>query len=186
MGGTQAGSTNQGNRADYLLGTSEGWDAFSVVRWHAVEEISRPYLYDITLTRDASNGTVNLDTLLDTGATFAVNGQSGWRMVHGVLAEAAEIDQTSQTILYRVLLVPHVWRARHRTRCRNFLDQPLQTIVTAVLENRSPAYPSGHGGLTWPLTTRTRQGGRREPVLRVLPRRPGRRTGGTSRTGTAS
>jgi hypothetical protein len=102
MSGAQAGSTNRGNQADYMLGTAEGWTAFSVVRWHGVEELSRPFLYDITLTRDASSGPVDLDTLLDTGATFAIHGQSGWRMVHGILAETAEIDQTSQTILYRV------------------------------------------------------------------------------------
>jgi hypothetical protein len=28
MGGTQAGSAIRGNQADYMLGTSEGWDAF--------------------------------------------------------------------------------------------------------------------------------------------------------------
>lgn len=32
-----------------MLGTHEGWDAFGVVRWHGVEEIS--YRYDITLRR---------------------------------------------------------------------------------------------------------------------------------------
>ncbi len=50
MGGTQAGSTMQGNQADDMLGTSEGWDAFGVVRWHRVTlawagslEVAVPY-----------------------------------------------------------------------------------------------------------------------------------------------
>jgi hypothetical protein len=33
---------NQGNQADYILGTSEGWDAFQVVRWHRVGALTKP------------------------------------------------------------------------------------------------------------------------------------------------
>jgi hypothetical protein len=51
MGGTGIGARNQGNQADYLLGTTEGWDVFGVVRWHGIEELSQPYRYDITLQR---------------------------------------------------------------------------------------------------------------------------------------
>ena len=56
MSGAQTGSTNRGNQADYVLGTAEGWDAFGVVRWHGVEEISHPFRYDITLQRAAASG----------------------------------------------------------------------------------------------------------------------------------
>jgi type VI secretion system secreted protein VgrG len=151
MGGTQAGSTNRGNQADYVLGTAEGWSAFGVVRWHGVEEISQPYQYDIVLTRPTTSGAVDLDTLLDAPATFRIASQQTaqpvWRNVHGILAQAEEIDRTSTTILYRVLLVPHVWHARYRRRCRNFYKKPLQDIVSSVLENRSPSHPEGLGGL---------------------------------------
>src|SRR5580704_11805462 len=148
MSQAQTGMWNRGNQADYVLGTPEGWDAFGVVRWHGVEEISQPYRYDITLTRPASSGAVDLDSLLDAGASFRIAASGTWRVIHGILAEAEEIDRTSQVILYRVLLVPHVWHARYRRRCRNFLKQTLKDIVTAVLENRSPAHPAGLGGLT--------------------------------------
>jgi type VI secretion system secreted protein VgrG len=141
-------SFNRGNQADYVLGTPEGWDAFGVVRWHAIEEISQPYRYDITLVRQASAGAVDLDALLDAGATFRVAAQGSWRVTHGILAEAEEVDRTSQVILYRVLLVPHVWHAKSRRRCRNFLKKTLKEIVSAVLENKSPAHPGGLGGLT--------------------------------------
>ena len=133
MGGAQAGSTNRGNQADYMLGTAEGWTAFSVVRWHGIEEISRPFRYDITLQRTASSGPADLDKPLDAGATFRVasqeSAQPAWRTVQGILAEAEEIDRTGQLILYRVLLVPHFWRARYRRRCRNFVDQTLQDVI---------------------------------------------------------
>jgi type VI secretion system secreted protein VgrG len=147
MSDGQAGARNQGNQADYVLGTPEGWDAFQVVRWHGVEELSQPFRYDITLMRDVSNGAVDLDRLLDAGATFRIASQQKWRTIHGILAEAEEIDRTEQVFLYRVLLVPHFWRARYRRRCRNFLKQSLFDIISSVLENRSSAHPEGVGGL---------------------------------------
>lgn len=141
------GVQNRGNAADYVLGTAEGWDAFQVVRWHGIEEISRPFLIDITLLRTAAQGPVDLDALLDGGATLRISSQHRWRPIHGILAEAEEVDRTSQIILYRALLVPHFYRARYRRRCRNFHKQSLLDIITAVLENRSAAHPKGNGGL---------------------------------------
>jgi type VI secretion system secreted protein VgrG len=138
---------NKGNQADYLLGTAEGWNAFGVVRWHGIEQISEPYRFDITLVRQVSDGAVDLDKLLDASATFRIASEDRWRTIHGILAEAEEIDRTSQIILYRVLLVPHFWRARYRRRCRNFVDKTFREIVSAVLENRSPSHPEGSGGL---------------------------------------
>ena len=145
---SQTGARNQGNQADYVLGTAEGWRAFQVVRWHGIEELAQPFRFDITLLRQSSEGPVDLDRLLDAGATFRVASQARWRSIHGILAEAEEIDRTAQIILYRVLLVPHFWRARYRRRCRNFVNKTLREIVSAVLENRSPACPAGNGGLS--------------------------------------
>ena len=147
MGEGEGAARNKGNQADYLLGTAEGWAAFGVVRWHGVGEISQPYRYDITLVRQAADGPVDLDKLLDAGATFRLASVKRWRTIHGILAEAEEIDRTSQIILYRVLLVPHFWRARYRRRCRNFVDKTFREIVSGVLENRSPSHPEGSGGL---------------------------------------
>ena len=138
---------DRGNQADYLLGTHEGWGAFSVVRWHAIEETSQPFRYEIILMRPAKSGPVDLDALFDTGATFRIRTLGRWRYVHGILAEVEEIDRTSEVILYRVLLVPHLFRARFRRRCRNFVEWALKDIVHAILENRSPAHPLGHKGL---------------------------------------
>lgn len=137
-----------GNEDGYVLGTAEGWDAFTVVRWHGVEEISQPYRYEITLERANTTGPVDLDKLIDAAATFCIEHGGQWRSVHGILAEAEELDRTTGVILYRVLLVPHLWRARWRRRCRNFVGQTLFRIVSAVLENRSPSHPNGVGGLT--------------------------------------
>ncbi len=157
MSEAQVGLAGRGSQADYLLGTAEGWDAFQVVRWHAVEALSQPYQYEITLMRPATSGAVDLDALLDTAATFSIAAQNRWRSVHGILAEAEEIDRTTQIILYRVLLAPHFWHARYRRRCRNFVGKTLFDIVSAVLENRSPAHPEGLGGLSLSTGSATAQ-----------------------------
>lgn len=147
MSQSQPAEPQRGNRPDYVLGTPAGWDAFSVVRWHAIEEISRLFQYDITLMRPASEPQIGLDTLLDAPATFRIATQGTWRPIHGIIAEAEEIDRTSSIFLYRVLLVPHFWRARYRARCRNFVGQFLMDIITAVLQNRSPAQQDAITGL---------------------------------------
>src|SRR5689334_5907413 len=102
------GPIARGNQADYVLGTLEGWDAFDVVRWRAREQLSRLYQYDITLVRDAADGPVDLDGLLDSGASFMIATEQRWRVVHGVIAEVEEIERTSSVLIYRVLLVPHL------------------------------------------------------------------------------
>lgn len=140
-------SSNRGNHADYVFGCSEGWDAFQVVRWHSIEEISRPFEYELTLLRESDRGPIQLDDLVESGASFRVATEARWRVVHGIVAEAEEIDRTAQLLLYRVLLVPHLWRARSRRRCRTFVEQSLEQIVTAVLENRSSNAPHGLAGL---------------------------------------
>src|SRR5690349_2873960 len=129
----------RGNDADYALGTAEGWDAFEVVRWHGVEELSRPYEFDITLRRPTDKGPVDLDALIDSGATFRIASAHRWRTVHGILAEAEELDRTRAFLYYRALLVPPVWRMRLRRRCRTFTYRTIKDVLTCVLENR--AYP---------------------------------------------
>jgi len=128
---------NRGNRADYVLGTVEGWDAFEVVRWHGIEELSRPFEFEITLRRAADKGPVDLDALLDSGATFCVATARRWRTVHGVVAEIEEIDRTTTFFYYRLLLVPPLWRMQHRKRCRTFTYRTIQDVLTCVLENRA-------------------------------------------------
>src|SRR5262245_3698306 len=131
-----AGTQGNEERAQYKLGTVAGWEAFEVVRWHGIEQLSAPFRFEILAHRALDRGAIDLDALIDSGASFAIATTSGgWRVVHGLLDEATELDRTSSAAVYRFVLVPHFWRARFRQRCRNFVDKTLQEIVTAVLEN---------------------------------------------------
>jgi type VI secretion system secreted protein VgrG len=141
------GDEGRGNQADYALGTTLGWDAFDVVRWHAVAAISRPFEYDIVLARPARNAAVEIHELVGSGGTFRIAGAAGWRSIHGLIAEAEVIDATATLLLYRVLLVPHLWRSLHRRHCRTFVERGLCDILREVLTNRAPDGSAGAGGL---------------------------------------
>ncbi|NUQ73342.1 MAG: type VI secretion system tip protein VgrG [Polyangiaceae bacterium] len=145
---------HRGNKADFVLGTSlYGWRGFEVVRFHAVEELSRPFQFDILLRRRANEGPADLDGLIGTGpafgsdATFRIATERRWRSVHGILSEAEEVDRTESLFYYRVLLVPHIMRAMHRRRCRTFVNKTLKEILTFALENRSQKEAAGISGL---------------------------------------
>lgn len=141
----------RGNQADYAFGVTEGWDAFDVVRWHGCEELSQPYEFEITLRRPIDHGPADLDALLDSGATFRMATARRWRTVHGIVAEAEEIDRTRTFLYYRVLLVPPMWRMRFRRRCRTFVNRTLEEVLSCVLQNRAfPGAPPVAGLL--PLT----------------------------------
>jgi type VI secretion system secreted protein VgrG len=139
----------RGRHPDYVFGTAEhGFTGFDVARFHAIEEISRPFEIDITLIREADRGPVSLDHLLDAPATLHVASEARFRPIHGIVAEAEEVERTAKLSVYRVLLVPHLFRARYRRRCRNFIGQTVEQIVSAVLENRAPAFPQGTAALS--------------------------------------
>src|SRR5262249_26262796 len=73
--------------------------------------------------------------LLGARATLRVETQStpARKVVHGIVAEAEELFEHPDGMLYRVVLVPPWARAMHRQRCRIFLDKTLREIVDAVL-----------------------------------------------------
>lgn len=134
--------------AGFLFGSkATGWLTAEVVRVHALEEIGAPFRYDITLRRAHAQGSLSIDELVDTAASFAVRGSRRWRQVHGVIAEAEEIERRQHHDFYRVLLVPHWWRALYRRRCRSFVHKTLREIIESVLENRATDHPEGLAGL---------------------------------------
>ncbi len=136
---------SRGNRPDYVLGTELGWDAFEVVRFAGREGLNELFEYDILLSRSAELPPVDIDPLVDSGATLRIATEARWRGVHGIVAEAVVVDQTSTVVLYRMVLVPHLWRADLRRRCRTFVDKSVRDVVSAVLENTASGGTSGRG-----------------------------------------
>ncbi len=111
------------------------WAHLQVVRFHGREEISTLYRYEITLLARSPAPEVDPHELIGARATLriATLTEPGYRLLHGVLVEAEEIAAAPEGMFYRVVLMPPLVRARHRTRCRIFLEKTTRQIVEAVL-----------------------------------------------------
>ena len=128
----------RGDQPDLVLRVGDaGWSEVQVVDLHAVEEISRPFETRLTVAWEAARRPRSLDELLGRPATLAIADETlpGFRLQHGLVAEAEEVEHVDRAVLYRLQLVPHVFRAAHRQRCRTFVDKPIRAIVSAVLAN---------------------------------------------------
>lgn len=114
-----------------------GWGGLEVVRFSSVEAISECFRFEITLLRRNALEPLDLDAVVDDAGSLAIATEGSWRIVHGLVAEIALLQHTPTLQLYRVLLVPPLWRARHRRRCRCFVDKSIQHVVDTVLGNQS-------------------------------------------------
>ncbi|MFO0547878.1 MAG: type VI secretion system tip protein TssI/VgrG [Polyangiaceae bacterium] len=139
----------ESNRTLHFATALESWLGFEVVRFAAREAVNELFCAEVLLRRSVDDGPADLDQLLGGAATVRIAHPRGVRMVHGLLAELEELDETKLFRFYRALLVPHFYPATHRKRCRTFVDCTLEEIVTAVLEARETVTSSaGAGGLT--------------------------------------
>ena len=136
---------NRGRRTDYVLGTELGWNAFEVVRFTAVEGLDELYAYDIVLGRAADAPPLDITGVVDRAASFRVATEGRWRVVHGIVAEAELVDHTETMVLYRAVVVPHVWRSDLGQRSRTFVDKSIKEIVSAVLEQAASGGTQGRG-----------------------------------------
>lgn len=112
------------------------WAHLQVVRFHGREEISALYRYELTLLAREPNAEIDLAVLVGARATLriATLSQPAYRLVHGVITEAEEIGTVPEGMLYRAVLAPPLVRARHRSRCRIFLEKTTRQIIDAVLQ----------------------------------------------------
>jgi type VI secretion system secreted protein VgrG len=122
------------------------WAHLQVVRFHGREELSSLYRYDLTLLAKTPAPDVDPRALIGARATLriATLTEPADQLVHGILVEAEEIAHIPDGMLYRVVLMPPLVRARHRTRCRIFLEKTTQQIINAVLQG-DPNLSLHHG-----------------------------------------
>src|ERR1700691_2840948 len=114
------------------------WSHLHVVRFDGTEELSALYRYELTLLARVPAPEVDPHDLVGARATLRIETgtEPAYKLLHGVIVEAEEVGPVPEGMLYRVVLMPALVRARHRTRCRIFLEQTTRGIITAVLHER--------------------------------------------------
>src|SRR5271169_279615 len=112
------------------------WGHLQVVRFDGREELSALHRYELTLLARAPAPEVDPHDLIGARGTLRIVTLSApaYKLVHGVVIEAEELGPVPEGTLYRAVLAPPLVRARHRTRCRIFLEKTTREIVDAVLQ----------------------------------------------------
>ncbi|WP_437841690.1 type VI secretion system Vgr family protein [Sorangium sp. So ce1153] len=122
-----------------------------MVAFRGAEAIASLYRYEITALAREPAPEVDPDELIQRSATLrlATLTQPSFRVVHGIVVEAEELGPVPGGMLYRLVLMPPLARAMHRTRCRIFLEKTTRQIIEAVLQD-DPALRLETGGIVSP------------------------------------
>src|SRR5271154_5429728 len=112
------------------------WAHLQVVRFDGREELGALYRYELTLFVRMPAPEVDPHDLIGARATLRIATLTtpAYKLVHGVIVEAEEIGPVPEGMLYRAVLMPPMVRAKHRTRCRIFLEKTTRQIINAVLQ----------------------------------------------------
>src|SRR5262245_15443278 len=96
------------------------WTHLQVVEFRGHEEISGLYRYDITLLARVPAPEVDPHEMVRNRATLriATGTFPEYKVVHGVIAEAEELHPVPGGMLYRVVMMPPLYKARYRRRSR--------------------------------------------------------------------
>ncbi|MFA9460248.1 type VI secretion system Vgr family protein [Thiohalorhabdus sp. Cl-TMA] len=113
-------------------------EAPKVVRFTGTEGISRLYRFVVELRWEDPD--VDPAEVLDKPWTLEMNVGGEQRVVHGLAMGFEELGQAGPDALYRVVLVPRLWRATRNPTSGAYLDQTVEEIIREVLE--------GDAGLT--------------------------------------
>lgn len=117
---------------------SEDKETFGVVSFTGSEGLSRLYQFDITLVADSAD--IDMDGIIEKPASFFIHRPDGSKVpFHGIIAEFDMIQAVGSCFLYRVLLVPKLWRLTLTHHNQIFLKATPEDIITQVLKD---------GGLT--------------------------------------
>jgi len=123
--------------SEAIAGVGNPWQPLQVVRFHGHEAISKLFRYEITALAKGAAGEIDPRDLIGKRISLRIATRSipAWKIVHGIIEEATDLDDVPEGSLLRIILVAPWARAMHRQRCRVFLDKTLRQIITTVLED---------------------------------------------------
>lgn len=117
------------------------WGHLEVLWFRGHEAMSELYRYEIVVLAKTPNADVDLHKLIGSRATLRIHTYTApdYRLVHGVITEAEDVQAIPEGMVYRVTLMPPLVRADHRQRSRIFLDKTIRRIVDAAIMS-DPGY----------------------------------------------
>ncbi len=120
-----------------IAGIAPPWQTLHVARLHGREAISELFRYEITVLAKGMTAEIDPRDLIGKRASLRITTTSfpTYKMVHGIIEEAVDLDDVPEGDLFRIVLVAPWARATHRQRCRVFLDKTLRNIISTVLED---------------------------------------------------
>jgi type VI secretion system secreted protein VgrG len=111
-------------------GVSE--DTFIVVKFRGVEEISKPYEFDISLASEDPE--IDLKKVLQSPATFTIFRDDEEYPIFGVLSQFEQLHEDKQYTYYRAVLVPRLWEADLYRENQLFLEKSVKDIIEEILK----------------------------------------------------
>ena len=106
-------------------------EPMAVWRITGEEAISEPYRFDVEVVTDAAG--MAHHALLDQPAVLSLDQPGASRQVAAVVAEATAEHAHGHFCVYRLRLVPALWRLSLRADCRLFQQQSIPEIIEATL-----------------------------------------------------
>ncbi|HEY0136772.1 MAG TPA: type VI secretion system tip protein VgrG, partial [Nannocystis sp.] len=102
-----------------------------VTRLSGHEGLSRPYEFRVEL---ACGPEVELADLSGKAGALCIEGIDEPRFVHGIIGEVDYVGESRNYGLFEVVLVPTIWRLKHRHDCRIFQHKTTEEVVRQVLK----------------------------------------------------
>ncbi|MGE3852347.1 MAG: type VI secretion system Vgr family protein [Planctomycetota bacterium] len=125
------------------------WSGFEVIRFGGRDTINRPYEYEIYVARNESTVADQITALAPGArAKLTIDAAGTIMPIHGIIAECEQLYQVSAgtaveaatvgagyRTVYRIVLVPRLWKLSLIRDTRVFVGQTLQAIITQVLQD---------------------------------------------------
>ncbi|MCB9881267.1 MAG: type VI secretion system tip protein VgrG [Planctomycetes bacterium] len=117
------------------VATVLGKDTLFLRSFQGQESCSRTFHYELDLLGD--DPSIDLAALIDSSLTFEIGGRGAKNPRNGVVSRAAHAGRLGRFSVYRVTVVPSLWKLSLRTDCRIFQQMTVPDIVKKILDEAS-------------------------------------------------
>lgn len=108
-------------------------DPMRVIQFSGTEGMSSQFEFHVKLA--CENQALDFSDVIGKPALLTLLSDLVPRFVHGLVSRFEQVNELNRYAIYHAVLVPQVWRLRHRHDCRIFQDLKTQDILKKVLES---------------------------------------------------